>query len=517
MGLQPKTVVVLLPDGQEKQIAIADVKIGDVIGVKPGEKVAVDGKVVAGQSYVDESMLSGEPVPVLKTADASVYAGTINQKGSFSFEAEKVGKETMLAHIIKMVQDAQGSKAPVQKLVDKIAGIFVPVVMGISILTFIVWMIFGGDNGLVHGLLAAITVLVIACPCALGLATPTAIMVGVGKGAENGILIKDAESLELAKKVTAIVLDKTGTITEGRPQLTDVKWLNDEETGQQILFSMEKLSEHPLAEAVVKHLSTMTAVPLSSFESITGKGAKATFENESYWVGNKKLMEENKIAIANELQQKADKWSTQAKTIIWFANSKNTLAVLAISDKIKETSTLAIQQMQQMGISLYMLTGDNEATAKAIAKQTSIQHYKSEMLPQQKADFVKELQQQGKIVAMVGDGINDSTALATADVSIAMGKGNDIAMDVAKMTIISSDLTKIPQAIRLSKKTVATIKQNLFWAFIYNLIGIPIAAGILYPINGFMLSPMIAGAAMAMSSVSVVSNSLRLKWKKISE
>ena len=517
MGLQPKTVVVLLPDGQEKQIAIADVKIGDVIGVKPGEKVAVDGKVVAGQSYVDESMLSGEPVPVLKTADASVYAGTINQKGSFSFEAEKVGKETMLAHIIKMVQDAQGSKAPVQKLVDKIAGIFVPVVMGISILTFIVWMIFGGDNGLVHGLLAAITVLVIACPCALGLATPTAIMVGVGKGAENGILIKDAESLELAKKVTAIVLDKTGTITEGRPELTDVKWLNDEETGQQILFSMEKLSEHPLAEAVVKHLSTMTAVPLSSFESITGKGAKATFENECYWVGNKKLMEENKIAIANELQQKADEWSTQAKTVIWFANSKNTLAVLAISDKIKETSTLAIQQMQQMGISLYMLTGDNEATAKAIAKQTGIQHYKSEMLPQQKADFVKELQQQGKIVAMVGDGINDSTALATADVSIAMGKGNDIAMDVAKMTIISSDLTKIPQAIRLSKKTVATIKQNLFWAFIYNLIGIPIAAGILYPINGFMLSPMIAGAAMAMSSVSVVSNSLRLKWKKISE
>lgn len=517
MGLQPKTVVVLLPDGQEKQIAIADVKIGDVIVVKPGEKVAVDGKVVAGQSYVDESMLSGEPVPVLKTADASVYAGTINQKGSFSFEAEKVGKETMLAHIIKMVQDAQGSKAPVQKLVDKIAGIFVPVVMGISILTFIVWMIFGGDNGLVHGLLAAITVLVIACPCALGLATPTAIMVGVGKGAENGILIKDAESLELAKKVNAIILDKTGTITEGRPELTDVKWLNDEETGQQILFSMEKLSEHPLAEAVVKHLSTMTAVPLSSFESITGKGAKATFENESYWVGNKKLMEENKIAIANELQQKADEWSTQAKTIIWFANSKNTLAVLAISDKIKETSTLAIQQMQQMGISLYMLTGDNEATAKAIAKQTGIQHYKSEMLPQQKADFVKELQQQGKIVAMVGDGINDSTALATADVSIAMGKGNDIAMDVAKMTIISSDLTKIPQAIRLSKKTVATIKQNLFWAFIYNLIGIPIAAGILYPINGFMLSPMIAGAAMAMSSVSVVSNSLRLKWKKISE
>ncbi len=517
MGLQPKTVVVLLPDGQEKLIAIVDVKIGDVILVKPGEKIAVDGKVVAGNSFVDESMLSGEPVPVLKIENEKVYAGTINQKGSFRFEAEKVGKETMLAQIIKMVQDAQGSKAPVQKLVDKIAGIFVPMVMGISILTFIVWMIFGGDNGLVHGLLAAITVLVIACPCALGLATPTAIMVGVGKGAENGILIKDAESLEWAKKVNAIVLDKTGTITEGRPELTDVKWLNDDDAGQHILFSIEKLSEHPLAEAVVKHLTTLKTVPLSSFESITGKGAKAVFENESYWVGNKNLLAENKILIANELQQKADEWSTASKTVIWFANSKNALAVLAISDKIKETSAAAILQMQEMGISMYMLTGDNEATAKAIAQQTGIQNYKSEMLPQQKADFVKELQQQGKIVAMVGDGINDSTALATADVSIAMGKGNDIAMDVAKMTIISSDLMKIPQAIRLSKKTVATIKQNLFWAFIYNLIGIPIAAGILFPINGFLLNPMVAGAAMALSSVSVVSNSLRLKWKKISE
>ncbi|MDY0076521.1 MAG: heavy metal translocating P-type ATPase [Bacteroidales bacterium] len=517
MGLQPNTVVVLLPDGQEKQIAIADVKIGDILLVKPGEKIAVDGKVLAGNSYVDESMLSGEPVPVLKTENEKVFAGTINQKGSFRFEAEKVGKETLLAQIIKMVQDAQGSKAPVQKLVDKIAGIFVPVVMAISILTFIIWIIFGGDNGLVHGLLAAITVLVIACPCALGLATPTAIMVGVGKGAENGILIKDAQSLELAKKVNAVVLDKTGTISEGRPELTDVKWLNDDDATQQILFSLEKLSEHPLAEAVVKHLINVQTLPLSAFESITGKGAKADYENESYWAGNSSLLLENNITIADELLQKAVEWGKQAKTVIWFANSKKALAVLAISDKIKETSVTAIKQMQAMGISLYMLTGDNDATAKAIAQQTGIQHYKSEMLPQQKADFVKELQQQGKVVAMVGDGINDSTALATADVSIAMGKGSDIAMDVAKMTIISSDLSKIPQAIRLSKKTVATIKQNLFWAFIYNLIGIPIAAGILYPFNGFLLNPMIAGAAMAMSSVSVVSNSLRLKWKNIDE
>ncbi len=514
MGLQPKTVMVMQPDGTEKQTAIENVNVGDIILVKPGEKIAVDGMVTSGNSYVDESMLSGEPVPVLKKENEKVFAGTINQKGGFQFKAVKVGKETMLAQIIKMVQDAQGSKAPVQKLVDKIAAIFVPVVIGIAILTFVLWFIFGGDNGIVQGLLAAVTVLVIACPCALGLATPTAIMVGVGKGAENGILIKDAESLEIAKKVNAIVLDKTGTITEGRPQVTEIQWLNNDNATGNILLSIEKQSEHPLAEAVVKHLSGISAVPLLSFESITGKGAKAAYNNEAYFVGNGKLLAENNISIAGQLQQRADEWGRQSKTVIWFADNKQALSVIAISDKIKATSVEAIKQMQGMGIELYMLTGDNEATAKAIIQQTGIKHYKAEVLPHQKADFVKELQRQGKVVAMVGDGINDSTALATADVSIAMGKGSDIAMDVAKMTIISSDLTKIPQAIRLSKQTVATIKQNLFWAFIYNLIGIPIAAGILYPINGFLLNPMIAGAAMALSSVSVVSNSLRLKWKK---
>lgn len=514
MGLQPKTVMVIQADGTEKQTAIEDVNAGDVILVKPGEKIAVDGIVKSGSSYVDESMLSGEPVPVLKTENEKVFAGTINQKGSFQFTAVKVGKETMLAQIIRMVQDAQGSKAPVQKLVDKIAGIFVPVVIGIAIITFVLWIILGGENGLVQGLLAAVTVLVIACPCALGLATPTAIMVGVGKGAENGILIKDAESLELAKKVNAIVLDKTGTITEGKPQVTGIKWLYEDEVVKQILFSLEKQSEHPLAEAVVKHLTGTTPVTLSTFESITGKGAKAAYNNENYLAGNKKLLLEHHITITDELQLQAEKWSEQSKTVIWFADSSQALAVLAISDKIKETSIEAIKQLQLMGIEMYMLTGDNEATAKAIAQQTGIANYKAEVLPQHKADFVKKLQQEGKIVAMVGDGINDSTALATADVSIAMGKGSDIAMDVAKMTIISSDLTKISQAIRLSKQTVATIKQNLFWAFIYNLIGIPIAAGILFPINGFLLNPMLAGAAMALSSVSVVSNSLRLKWKK---
>lgn len=514
MGLQPKTVIVIQPDGTEKQVAIEEVNAGAVILVKPGEKIAVDGMVISGHSYVDESMLSGEPVPVLKKENEKVFAGTINQKGSFQFKAVKVGKETMLAQIIKMVQDAQGSKAPVQKLVDKIAGIFVPIVMGIALLTFMAWMILGGDNAVVQGLMAAVTVLVIACPCALGLATPTAIMVGVGKGAENGILIKDAESLELARKVTAIVLDKTGTITEGRPQVTGIKWLKDVDTTKDILLSIEKQSEHPLAEAVVKSLEGVSGVVLSNFDSITGKGAKAVYADETYYVGNKKLLAENSIVIAESLLIQAEEWGKESKTVIWFTNSKQALSVIAISDKIKETSVQAIKELQEMNIELYMLTGDNEATAKAIAAQTGIKHYKAEVLPQHKADFIKELQQQGKTVAMVGDGINDSTALATADVSIAMGKGSDIAMDVAKMTIISSDLTKIPQAIRLSKQTVATIKQNLFWAFIYNLIGIPLAAGVLYPINGFLLNPMIAGAAMALSSVSVVSNSLRLKWKK---
>lgn len=513
IGLQPKTVNVLLADGTEKQVAFADVNIGDIIIVKPGEKIAVDGLVILGNSYVDESMLSGEPVPVLKIESEKVFAGTINQKGSFQFKAVKVGKETMLAQIIKMVQNAQGSKAPVQKLVDKIAGIFVPIVMGIAILAFILWFFLGGENGIVQGILASVTVLIIACPCALGLATPTAIMVGVGKGAEKGILIKDAESLELAKKVNAIVLDKTGTITEGKPEVTGIKWLNADDDAKNVLLSIEKQSEHPLAEAVVNHFEEIKSVSITSFESITGKGAIGVYENEKYFVGNRKLLSDNNITIDEVLLKQAEEWSNHSKTIIWFSNSSKALAILAISDKIKETSVQAIKQLQDMGIELYMLTGDNEATAKAIANETGILHYKAEVLPQHKADFIKELQQQGKVVAMVGDGINDSTALATADVSIAMGKGSDIAMDVAKMTIISSDLNKIPEAIKLSKQTVATIKQNLFWAFIYNIIAIPIAVGILYPINGFLLNPMVAGASMALSSISVVSNSLLLKLK----
>ena len=514
MGLQPKFVTVIDEEGGHLQISIDAVQIGAMILVKPGEKIAVDGIVLNGQSYVDESMLSGEPIPVLKIEGEKVYGGTINQKGSFEFKAEKVGSATLLSQIIKMVQEAQGSKAPVQKLVDKIAAVFVPVVLGIAVVSFLIWTIFGGENGFTHGLMALVTVLVIACPCALGLATPTAIMVGVGKGAENGILIKDAESLELAQKINAVILDKTGTITEGKPSVTNAFWISDDENLKVILSSIEQQSEHPLADAVVKYLEVKEKVTLSDFESITGKGVKAHALGEYYFIGTKKLLLEQQIIIDESLNQKADEWSSQAQTVIWFANTKNVLAILAISDLVKSTSKTAITQLKAKGIEVYMLTGDNAGTAHAVAEFVGIDQFQAEVLPEQKADFVKKLQSEGKIVAMVGDGINDSTALAQADVSIAMGKGSAIAMDVAKITLISSDLQKIPAAIKLSKQTVSTIRQNLFWAFVYNLIGIPIAAGLLYPFNGFLLNPMLAGAAMALSSVSVVSNSLRLKWKK---
>lgn len=512
MGLQPKTVTIVKGEVY-KQIAIENVNIGDLIMVRPGEKIAVDGVVAEGNSFVDESMLSGEPVPVLKQEKDKVFAGTINQKGSFRFTAQKVGADTLLAQIIKTVQDAQGSKAPVQKLVDKIAGIFVPVVISIAILSFIIWIAFGGNTGFTHGLLALVTVLIIACPCALGLATPTAIMVGVGKGAEKGILIKDAESLELAKKIDAVVLDKTGTITEGHPAVTDVVWLDNDDSKKYILTALEEQSEHPLAQAVVSHFDTQPIISISDFESVTGKGIKGVVDGQVYVVGNDSILNDNNIAKAAVLVTKAEEFSMQGKTVVWFSDSTKALAVVAIADEVKTSSKKAVQQLQSLNIEVYMLTGDNESTAREIATQTGIKNFKAEVLPQQKAEFVEQLQDKGKIVAMVGDGINDSTALAQADLSIAMGHGSDIAMDVAKMTIISSDLTKIPEAIKLSKQTVATIRQNLFWAFIYNLIGIPIAAGILYPINGFLLNPMIAGAAMALSSVSVVTNSLRLKWK----
>ncbi|MEK7720492.1 MAG: copper-translocating P-type ATPase, partial [Bacteroidota bacterium] len=516
IGLQPKTVRVVQNDGSELEISISLVQKNDKLLVKPGDKIPVDGEVISGFSFVDESTITGESLPVEKEQGAKVFAGTLNQKGSFILTAEKVGGETILAQIIKMVQEAQGSKPPVQKLVDKIAGIFVPVVMGIAFLTFVIWMVAGGENALSHALLAMVSVLVIACPCALGLATPTAIMVGIGKGAEQGILIKDAESLELAHKVDAIVLDKTGTISKGKPAVTAIAW-NVPESEQpeltKMLFVIESLSEHPLADAVISYLDVKQEERITPdhFESITGKGVVAIFDQKSFLVGNKKLMADYSVQLPENLKITIKDWENEANTVVYFAVGAELAAIVAISDKIKATSAAAIASLQQQGIEVYMLTGDNLQTAGAVAGKVGLKNFRAEMMPSDKFDFVKELQQQGKVVAMVGDGINDSQALAQADVSIAMGKGSDIAMDVAKMTIISSDLQLISKAIRLSKLTVNAIHQNLFWAFFYNLIGIPIAAGILYPIWGFMLNPMIAGAAMALSSVSVVSNSLRLK------
>ena len=493
IGLQPKNAIVVAADGTQTEIPISRIRVGDLLAVRPGEKIAVDGAVCEGDSYVDESMLSGEPLPVHKEPGTKVFAGTINQKGSFHFRAEKVGAATMLAQIIRMVQEAQGSKAPVQKLADKIAGIFVPAIIGIALLSFVLWLVFDPSGGLTHGILAAVTVLVIACPCALGLATPTAVMVGIGKGAEKGILIRDAVSLETAGKIDTVVLDKTGTLTEGKPVVTDIVWANGDDRAKAVFFSLEKLSEHPLADAVVHYFAGVPTLNVERFGSLTGKGIEGTVDGVRYFAGSRRLLDEQGIVVGKELNIEAQRLSAEAKSIVWFADSEQALAVAAIADRIKDSSVEAVRELQAAGIDVYMLTGDSRAVAGHIAEKAGIRHFEAEILPQDKAAFVK---------------------LAQADLSIAMGGGSDIAMDVAQMTIISSDLRKIPEAIRLSKQTVRTIRQNLFWAFIYNLVGIPVAAGALYPVSGFLLNPMIAGAAMALSSVSVVANSLRLKYRR---
>ena len=514
IGLQPKTVTIIV-DSDERTVPITAVQKGDTILVKPGERIAVDGMVVTGESYVDESMLNGESVPLHKQSGEKVFAGTINQKGTFRFIADKIGSDTMLAQIIRMVQDAQGSKAPVQKLVDKIARFFVPAIISISIIAFVAWIFLAPTNGFTNGLLAMVTVLIIACPCALGLATPTAIMVGIGKGAEKGILIKDAQSLEVAPKIDTIILDKTGTITAGHPIVVESLWENGFEHSRKILYSLEKLSEHPLSDAVVNTLQNEKEISIDKFENVPGKGVKGIVGSQTYYVGNLSLLNDNHITIASHLQELANKWTQEAKTLVWFADSTQAIAAIALTDEIKQTSAQAISQLQEMGVEVYMLTGDNAISAQAISRKVGINHYKAGVLPNEKAQFIKELQANGKKVGMVGDGINDSAALAQADLSIAMGQGSDIAVDTAMATILSSDLLKIPETIRLSQLTIKTIYQNLFWAFIYNLIGIPIAAGIFYSVNGFLLNPMWASAAMAFSSVSVVLNSLRLKRKRI--
>lgn len=514
IGLQPKTVTIIV-DSDERTVPITAVQKGDTILVKPGERIAVDGRVVTGESYVDESMLNGEPVPMHKQSGEKVFAGTINQKGTFRFIADKIGSDTMLAQIIRMVQDAQGSKAPVQKLVDKIARFFVPAIISISIIAFVAWIFLAPTNGFTNGLLAMVTVLIIACPCALGLATPTAIMVGIGKGAEKGILIKDAQSLEIAQKIDTIILDKTGTITAGHPIVVESLWENGFEHSRKILYSLEKLSEHPLSDAVVNTLQNEKEISIDKFENVPGKGVKGIVGNQTYYAGSLSLLNDNHITIASHLQELANKWTQEAKTSVWFADSTQAIAAIALTDEIKQTSAQAISQLQEMGVEVYMLTGDNAISAQAISRKVGINHYKAGVLPNEKAQFIKELQANGKKVGMVGDGINDSAALAQANLSIAMGQGSDIAVDTAMATILSSDLLKIPETIRLSQLTIKTIYQNLFWAFIYNLIGIPIAAGIFCSVNGFLLNPMWASAAMAFSSVAVVLNSLRLKRKRI--
>lgn len=510
----------VIREGKEVEVPVSQVSKGDVILIKPGEKVPVDGVVKEGASSVDESMITGEPLPVAKEAGDKLIGATINKTGSFTMIAEKVGSETMLAQIIKLIQEAQGSKAPIQKLADRISSVFVPIVILIAAVTFASWYIWGPEPQVTHAVIATVAVLIIACPCALGLATPTAVMVGIGKGAENGILVKDAESLEAVHKLDILVLDKTGTITKGEPEVTDIFWqrnVADQQQVEDIILAVEAKSEHPLASAIVNYFKkeTESDITLETFESITGKGVKASFKGSPYYIGNLKLMQENKILLPDELMTSASSLGEEAKTMVYVAQNDTVVAVLGISDPIKETSKDAVHQLQQKGIEVHMLTGDNEQTAKAIGKKAGVNIIKAGVLPADKEEYVRNLQESGKKVGMVGDGINDSPALARADVGIAMGTGTDVAIESANITLIKGDLTDILKAYQLSRQTVRAIHQNLFWAFIYNLIGIPIAAGVLYPFTDFLLNPMIAAGAMAFSSVSVVTNSLRIKAKKL--
>lgn len=514
IALQPDEVV-LVDGDSEAIVAVEDVMAGDLLRVKPGGRIAVDGFVEDGESYVEESMLTGEPVPVLKVKGDRVVAGTINQKGTLTYRASEVGSETVLARIVQRVRDAQGSKAPVQRLVDKVAGIFVPVVLILALATFLVWNFSGVDQATTMGMIAAITVLVIACPCALGLATPTAIMAGVGAGARHGILIRDADALERGHRVTDVVLDKTGTVTTGKMEVRDVLKTSDQ-MNWSILEAIESLSEHPLADAIVgyvrnQELPSAAKPVIESFEAIIGHGAVATHEGKHYKVGKPSWI----IAEGVQWNDEAEAWTViqgeNARSVVAFAVNQELLGLFAIADPVKPEAAEAVQRMIRKGITVHLLTGDHISTATAVAREVGIDHVKAEVEPDEKYEYVEALQHSGKHVAMVGDGINDAQALALADVSIAMGSGTDIAMDTARITLMKNDLNGVPDALKLSRHTVNTIRQNLFWAFIYNLIGIPIAAGVLYPYNEFLLSPMIASAAMGLSSVSVVMNSLRLR------
>ncbi len=515
MGLQPASVIRIGEAGAREVIPVESVRTGDLLLARPGERIAADGTVTDGRSYVDESMLTGEPVPVLKEAAANVSAGTLNGNGSLSYRADAVGTDTALARIVRLVRQAQDSKAPVQRLADRIAALFVPTVLGIAVLSLVVWLLLDPVNGFTHGLLALVTVLVIACPCALGLATPTAVMVGIGKGAEHGILVKDARSLERAAKTDTVVLDKTGTLTEGHPVATDLEWAGEKPDAEAVFRSLERLSEHPLAGAVADRLGEGATVPVTHFENLPGRGVKGVADGRMYYAGNRALLLENGIALSAELDRAAVRMEGEARTVVFFADAARTHAVAGITDRLRADVAEAVRQLHRQGITVWMLTGDNDVTAAAVARRAGIDRYRANMLPGEKAAFVRKLQAQGHRVAMAGDGINDSAALAQADLGIALGCGSDVAIEAAALTIVHSDLKKIPQALRLSQLTVRTIRQNLFWAFAYNVIGIPVAAGVLYPLCGFQLSPMIAGAAMAMSSLCVVGNSLRLKSRRL--
>jgi len=520
INLQAKTAFIER-NGKEIEVPIEQVLINDTVIVKPGSKIPVDGEIIEGSSSVDESMVTGESIPVDKNTGDKVIGGTINKHGTFKFTAKKIGSDTLLSLIIKMVEEAQGSRAPIQQVADRVSGIFVPVVLGIAAATLIIWLAAGSrfmpfSSTLTYGMLNFVGVLVIACPCALGLATPTAIIVGVGKGAQNGILIKNAESLEKLHKINTIIVDKTGTITKGKPEVTDII-LSDGSTMDStlvLLASLEKNSEHPLAVAITEKAEAKNIVyrKVADFEVIEGKGLKGIIDGMQYYAGNLRLIEELGLQYEKDL---IDKLSKQGKTPVIFTDEKKVLATVAIADTVKETSADAVKQLHKLGIKVVMLTGDNVNTAKFIAEQVKIDMVFAEVLPQEKADKVKQLQSQGLAVAMAGDGINDAPALAQSDVGIAMGTGTDIAIESADITLLAGDISKIPKALKLSRQTMATIKQNLFWAFIYNIIGIPLAAGVFFPFFGLLLNPAFAGLAMALSSVSVVTNSLRLRFIKL--
>ena len=512
------TEATLVFEGKDKVISIHDIKKGDFLRVKPGEKIPVDGKITEGESTIDESMISGEPIPVDKTVEDTVNAGTINGNKSFVMQAEKVGSETLLSQIVKMVNDASRSRAPIQKLADSIAKYFVPTVVGISIFTFIVWANFGPEPAMVYGFVNAIAVLIIACPCALGLATPMSVMVGVGKGAQSGVLIKNAEALENMNKVNVLITDKTGTITEGKPSVDQVFSVNNEEENLlQIIASLNQYSEHPLAQAVVNYAKTATIylIEVKDFEAISGKGVIGTVANKKVALGNKKLMEQVNATISEDLENKIIAEQKLGKTVSYITIDGTAVGFVSISDKIKATSVDAIKELICQGVEVIMMTGDNENTAKAVADELHLTSFIANCLPEDKLKEIKRLQSEGKIVAMAGDGINDAPALAQADIGIAMGTGTDVAIESAKITLVKGDLQGIVKAKNLSQAVMRNIKQNLFFAFIYNVLGISVASGMLYPIFGILLSPMIAATAMSFSSVSVILNSLRLRSLKI--